>query len=520
MKQKKYSLYFILGLLIVLIATFSITLISTYQYIKTKNDLKENIKTRSSDSLEKLQQLLVPYLESYSVSEYENILTNEMRNKHILAIVVKDYNMGKVLGKEYLETGKTRDTNWNAIKYDSFNKSIKAKLLNSYLVQSDFIYNKNGIKIGEIFIYNTDRFMQSELKEIIKQSIYFIVFISVILIILSYFLIHRVIIKPLEKINESIKQNSIEGVLLKPIPQGGFQEIDAVSDTINKMIFSIKESQEKLTYLNENLNNRVIEKTKELQELNLSLEKRIQEELEKSQKKDLLLHNQSRFASMGEMIGNIAHQWRQPLNALSITIQKIQRYYELGKLDEESLDRSIEKSMNLIQKMSSTIDDFMGFFREDKVKLPFDVNEAIDETLTLLEASIKNNFINLQFQHTQEPIIVEGYKGEFTQVILNIISNAKDAIKENSISAPKIDVRLTKDETYIIIEICDNAGGIDEKIIDNIFDPYFTTKEESQGTGIGLYMSKIIIEQNMNGYLEVRNEKEGACFTIKLEHTS
>ncbi len=483
MIQKRFSLYFVLGIIIVLIASFSVAIISSYSYFQTKQNLQKTIHTHANDSLEKLSKLLIPYIESYSATEYTNILRWEMKNSSISAVVIEDYAMGKVLGVPSFNNGLLRDTNWDIVNYDQSNNLHKKLLANSYYSQHSPIVNKYNEKIAQITIYSTDKFMQEQLDNIIKQSVIFTILISLVLIVLSFILIHGIIIRPLEKIITILTKNSSNETSLKPIPQNGFKEIHLLALSINQMIHSIKQSQKQI------------------------------------QQKDILLHNQSRFASMGEMIGNIAHQWRQPLNALSITIQKMQRYYEMGKLDEETLNKSIDKSMNLIQKMSSTVDDFMGFFREDKIKISFDVSMAIDETISLLEASIKNNFINLDFKKPSKEITILGYKGEFTQVILNIISNAKDAIKEKNIQNPQIDINLQDQDGFVYVQICDNAGGIPNEIIDKIFDPYFTTKEEGKGTGIGLYMSKVIIEKNMEGNLSIYNTDQGACFVIKLPHT-
>jgi signal transduction histidine kinase len=279
----------------------------------------------------------------------------------------------------------------------------------------------------------------------------------------------------------------------------------------------IVELNHELLGYKENLEKEVEKKTKELQLLNESLEKTIQDEIAKNSQKDAMINSQSRLASMGEMIGNIAHQWRQPLNALGITVQKMQKFYHLQKLDDEVMDKSVEKSMMLINKMSTTIDDFLGFFRQDKIKVDFDIKETIEETLHLLDASLKNNFIEVSINEIDEEVIINGYRGEFTQVILNIISNAKDILIEKKVKNPKIDIEVSKQNNEISLYIKDNGGGIPEDIIDKIFEPYFTTKEQGKGTGIGLYMSKVIIEDNIGGNISVQNTKDGACFIMKFK---
>jgi PAS domain S-box-containing protein len=235
-----------------------------------------------------------------------------------------------------------------------------------------------------------------------------------------------------------------------------------------------------------------------------------------SLQKDSILIQQSKMASMGEMIGNIAHQWRQPLNALGLTVQKIKMYYEEDMLSQEELDKAVDKSKVLINKMSTTIDDFRNFFKIDKIKQKFNIKDAITDSLNLVDASLKNNNILIDIDKIDKDIDILGYKNEFEQVLLNVINNAKDALVENKIQNPKITIESFVKEQYIYIEILDNAGGISNKIIENIFDPYFTTKEQGKGTGIGLYMSKMIIQNNMNGNITVENKLGGASFSIKL----
>ena len=240
-------------------------------------------------------------------------------------------------------------------------------------------------------------------------------------------------------------------------------------------------------------------------------------ELEKKQKQsEKLLISQSRMAAMGEMIGAIAHQWRQPLNLLGILVQDLGFSYSNGDVSKEYIDTLIEDSMKQIGFMSKTIDDFRGFFRTDKMKSDFLLDKKVAESLSMVSGMLKANGIELKSEVQNKPIVV-GYPNELSQVVLNLISNAKDAFEDISKTAHReIDVLITADEVYGIAQITDNAGGIDEEIIGRIFDSYFTTKEEGKGTGIGLYMSKTIVETNMGGLLEVTNKDNGAVFTIKI----
>ena len=219
---------------------------------------------------------------------------------------------------------------------------------------------------------------------------------------------------------------------------------------------------------------------------------------------------------MGEMIGNIAHQWRQPLNALGLVLQNLKFSYEMGDLNDDVMNRSIDKANMLTKNMSKTIDDFRNFFKQNKAKEIFDINKSVIDSMALVESTFEYHKIKLEKDFKSEKIEIFGFPNEFAQVLLNIISNAKDALLENKIKNPqvKIETKIEDDNAYIFI--IDNALGIKEDAINKIFEPYFTTKNEVQGTGIGLYMSKIIIERNMNGQIYAKNKDDGAIFTIKL----
>ena len=250
--------------------------------------------------------------------------------------------------------------------------------------------------------------------------------------------------------------------------------------------------------------------------LNTELEEKVIVETSKQKEQEQLLIQQTRLAAMGEMIGNIAHQWRQPLNALGLILQNLKFSYEIGELDEKMIDKSVKKATMLTENMSKTIDDFRNFFRPNKAKENFKINEGITKAVELIESTFEHNNIKLEKDFVSSEIEFFGFANEFSQVILNLLTNAKDAVLENKIENPLIIIQTKIDDEYIYISIKDNGLGIKDEIINKIFEPYFTTKDEGKGTGIGLYMSKIIIENNMNGKIEVKNEQNGANVIIKL----
>jgi len=229
---------------------------------------------------------------------------------------------------------------------------------------------------------------------------------------------------------------------------------------------------------------------------------------EKEEQKELLVH-QSKLASMGEMIGNIAHQWRQPLTHLGYTFMNIQEAQKHDELTPEYLNNKIEEASKQLDFMSHTIDDFKDFYTPNKEKEDFSLVTATQETLEIMRNTLKHNDIEVELV-IKEDSTLHNYKNEYKQVLLNLLSNAKDALVEKVTKSPHISIVIDKNT----IHVTDNAGGIKEELLKRIFEPYFTTKVGN--SGIGLYMSKMIVERNMKGKLHIKNRPEGACFTLIL----
>jgi len=273
------------------------------------------------------------------------------------------------------------------------------------------------------------------------------------------------------------------------------------SRTINRMFLSYQDE--------------VNLRQKQLELLNASLEQRVARELHNLRKKDKMLIQQSKMADMGDMLSMIAHQWRQPLNQLSYILMNIDSAYEYKELDKKYLDIKIKEANHLLEFMSQTIDDFRDYFKPVQKKELINLGSVVERGLELMRKPLESS--KIEIVHTNEcKKDIEIYVNEFVQVMLNLIKNAKDALLEKKMKNPKIEIITRCSNGEISVDVRDNAGGIEENILEQIFEPYFTTKDEKNGTGLGLYMSKMIVEEHLGGKIYVKNIGDGVSFKIIL----
>lgn len=266
----------------------------------------------------------------------------------------------------------------------------------------------------------------------------------------------------------------------------------------------------------------LLDKQQELNDLNQTLARRVEEETELRIKQERLLARHARLAAIGEMIGAIAHQWRQPLATLGATIQSIRMAWERDRIDAEFLEHAEADAQKQLYYMSDTIEDFRNFFSPEKVTERFDIKEKIGEVAQLVAAQFANSGVSLRIVDNAPDcrLMIDGYQNEFKQSLLNLVSNAFDAIKAND--RPEHDtvgivaISVDSEDGTVVIEVRDNGCGVPDEIADKIFEPYFTSKSEGNGTGIGLYMSRLIIEESMGGRLRFTSGPDGTVFTIKL----
>ena len=266
-----------------------------------------------------------------------------------------------------------------------------------------------------------------------------------------------------------------------------------------------------LSYSN-TLEEKIQLKTEKLKKLNKNLETRVTKEVDKRLFQEEMLLRQCRMASMGEMIDSIAHQWRQPLMNINAVLMNLDRGIETNK-DDAYIKEKVLEVFSLTSHMSHTIEDFRNLLKIEKESNEFDIKDALDDVLTL----VRNNLKGIEITYNmEEKITIKSYKSELSQVIITLLNNSTEVLKNRNIQNKKIHITLKKIGNKAILNIEDNAGGIKKENISKIFDPYFTTKKQTGGTGLGLYIAKIIIEQSMHGKLLVSNQKSGARFSIVL----
>ncbi len=295
-------------------------------------------------------------------------------------------------------------------------------------------------------------------------------------------------------------------------------ELDSKDELLSTLSTLVTSSTYEIVELNRHLEIEVEKRTKELAELNASLERRIALEVKKNREKDKLLYHQSKLASMGEMINNIAHQWRQPLNIIALVMQDLSLKARVGDLSKEAIIHAEKKIHDTLKYLSDTIDDFRKYASSgNDYEHPgaFEVCRTIRDTVRLVSVVLEDEKIKLRLMLPEQEAIVKGSANDLKQVLLNLIYNAVDALKEAKPQEPLIKLEVKYNES-VNISVRDNGGGIDKRIIHKIFEPYFTTKYQARGTGLGLYMSKMIVEKRLHGRISARNTSCGASFWIEL----
>ncbi|WP_419769662.1 MAG: ATP-binding protein [Candidatus Marinarcus sp.] len=419
-------------------------------------------------------------------------------------------------------------------QYNTLIHSKKALNVIGYRASLDFDSQYSLLNIKMILKNDS----LNSIKDILIKDIIFVSFITIVIVILFVLLINKLLINPIESLKIYAKDfcnNTHKNSETLDLRISEYQEL---SNYLRSLFMQLLDNQQKLLeaknkinsdmqmiqHLNDSLESKVQEKTKELHILNENLKLKIKIEVENNRKKDKHLIQQARYAALGEMIGNIAHQWRQPLCAMSASMSAIKLQKDLNILTDSTFDYYYEMIINNADFLSETINTFRTFFKNDLTKEKFNIHNSLKSTLQIINAAYKESDIKIIMEFSALDLIAKGSSSELSQVFINILNNAKDIMVEKEIPDKKIAIVTKIVESENLIYIYDNGGGVLPSIIEKVFDPYFTTKHKSQGTGIGLYISKEIIEKKFDGFLTVDNQIitiqnevfDGACFTISV----
>ena len=615
-KSNSRSLYSIVGTIVIVVVSGIMTLMLSHNYISTKGKLTSEFEISSKEVLNRLNISIAPFIESYSINEYENLILNEMSNKNIYAIIVEDYLSGVIYGEKAYITGKIRDDSWNITDYDN------TKLLseNIYLKKEVEII-KEDRELGKLKIYYSDRFLNEELNDLISRFLIVLLSVTTTLILFLYFTLHSKVISPIENIIQSISKRDKDGLPhnITNIDSNS-KEINKLALTMNEMIKKVKQSQQEIKELNERyeltlnavndgiwdwdistdkaffspqwkamlgyeesdiknegkaffelikdsdkekvekaLKEHLLDPENNLYSIEIQLrckdgsykwihsrgkahlnnngkpdrmlgyhsdithEKEVEEQLKQQEE---IIEEQSRLSAMGEMIGNIAHQWRQPLSIISSGATGMLMQKQFGALEDEQFIKTCNIINDNAQYLSKTIDDFRNFIKNERKFAKFNLKENIEYFLNLVEPSFKRHNI-IKILDLDDSIIIEGYPNELTQCFMNIFNNSKDALKNSAHQEKLFYISVIKEDKNIVIKFKDNAGGIPSEVLPHIFEPYFTTKHQTQGTGLGLSMTYQLITEGMKGSIVANNVTfnhkghfyEGAEFTITLPIT-
>lgn len=412
----------------------------------------------------------------------------------------------------------------------SFDQTLQLKAIVNSMLKNDHIEQVNILTPSDIktykninetdpidpdklFVYKSsiiDPFSQKEIatievlyinKHLLAYNNYlYKVILLLFLFFLTTFIVFYLLIRndlyALKIIASSLKKYSYSKHNTSIVINHASSELTTIAKVANEMIINISQYLKKLETFNDDLKKQVAKKIREKQE-----------------QEKLMLH-QSRQAAMGEMLESIAHQWRQPLNNIGLASANLSMQHSLGTFNEQEFEEKIDIISTNINFMSATIDDFRNFLDPNQKMDYFPPCKLIKETLKILDAQFKSKNISYNIHSKQKDIKFFGLENELKQVLLVLLNNSQDALSEKN--GGNIDISVSSYDGNVSLKVCDNGGGIDNSIIHQIFEPYFTTKFKSQGTGIGLYIAKNIIETRMKGSITVQNTDDGCCFSIIL----
>jgi len=434
--------------------------------------------------------------------------TSEQEKVHLMINILKptialniSFNQDKEVDKLIETILKERNIQAISLSSSKINKKIikdKNTLTNTSTYKTHIKDPFSAQDIATIEITYSNEPLMLIYNKIINMAL--LIFVIALFTFLLFYLFIKKEFTTLTYISKTLKEYSTKQKISPIVIKCNTIEITTIASAANEMMQSISQHLE------------------ELESFNTKLENQVQKKVQELQTQEKILIHQSRQAAMGEMIESIAHQWRQPLNIIGLSCANLETEFDLGIMQDKSFKEKMQIISVNINYMSNTIDDFRNFLNPNRVLTYFSPQETIKNVLSILEAQLKNNNINITL-NVNSTTELYGIDNEFKQVIMILINNSKDAIKlkqeEDSLYLGEIIIDISQKNETNRISFCDNGGGIKEDNINSIFEPYFSTKFAASGTGIGLHIAKNIIETRMNGILNMKNINDGCCFTIE-----
>lgn len=479
----------------------NIKIMETQASIIAKTILLANVEAiLSNDSA----LLIESSLEFFKENKGVKYLVFNQKDKEKIVVYNNRWNMSKNLDSKYTKL-QHEYAKYSILKADLYDKElfhyafpIKIASFNWGWIHIGFSldeYNKNLQKIYDNFIYIT--------------------LIAFLVSVVFTYIFTKWMLKPILELNKTTKAIVLGDYRLIPNLKRS-DEIYELTYNFNLMVKYLIKTKKDVKESKNLLEQKVKIRTKELNDLNEHLDKRVHEEVEKRQKQEKYLHEQIKMAQMGEMLNNIAHQWRQPLSVITTATSGLKLKKDLDLLQEHEFDDTYKVVMENANYLTKIIDTFSKYTQEDYNIEYVDLKDVIEDIITLNIDILKKNFVHINISYPKDSISLETVPSLLSQVLFNILMNANNALSKKSIENKNINLDVKAESDYYLIEISDNAGGIKENILEKIFEPYFTTKHKFKGVGMGLYLSYDIVINHLNGTLFVKNGKFGAIFTIKL----
>lgn len=506
----------------VAILSVILTILLSYGMINYNDQKNSNIKIMENQAIIVAKTMLLANTNAILNDATSYIIDNSLefmeQNKGVKYLVFyKKYSENIVVYNNKWSLVKDIAPKYKALqKEDSQYLIMKGEFLDEEVFHFTYPINISSYNWGWIHIgFSLDGFNNNLQK--IYENFIFVTLIAFLISVLFTYIFTKWMLKPILQLNKRTK--AIVKGDYKLIPNvNRSDEIYELSYNFNIMIEHLIRTQKEVEKSKHELEDKVNLRTKELKELNKLLDKKVQKEVIKRRNQEKYLYEQIKLAQMGEMLNNIAHQWRQPLSVITTATSGLKLKKDMNLPIEKEFDDTYELVMENANYLTKIIETFSKYTQEDYDVEYVDLKDVIDDIITLNIDILKKNFINIEINYKENQNLIETIPTLLSQVMFNILMNANNALIKKDIENRDIKISVNQDELSYTIDIEDNAGGIDKDIIDNIFEPYFTTKHSKKGTGMGLYLSYDIVANHLNGNIFAKNAENGAIFSIKLPH--